>query len=100
MLFIMWPYLRWTRRMMQQSFDLGAATAGHLKKLQEELTPVITDLKKAVADVRGAAEDFQKGTLKRIEDSLEKIAASMTVETLEDPAVAAEVAERRKRRGI
>lgn len=99
-LFIFWPYLKWSRGMMQQSFNLGAESAAHLKQLQTELSPVIAALQKTVADVRTAAADFQEKELKGIAANLEKIAASLTSDSPEDPEIAALVESRRRRRGI
>ena len=45
---IFWPYLRWTRAMMQRSFELGLETAEILEKIEQRVGPLVRELESLV----------------------------------------------------
>lgn len=45
-MFIFWPYLRWSKKMMLDSFTLGQETAKEIHRLQEETKPLIEDARR------------------------------------------------------
>ena len=77
---IFWPYLRWSKKMMVMSYELGDKTANHLDKLQGELTPVIDDLKVAVKDVRQIVSDLREKELEKIVTIIDKISKNGGIE--------------------
>lgn len=77
---IFWPYLRWSKRMMIRSYELGEKTAAHLDQLQKDLEPVIRDLKDAVADAKGIASDLKTNELDKISKVLDKISENGKLE--------------------
>jgi hypothetical protein len=74
---IFWPYLRWSKRVMRQSLELGQQTAGILQQVQRELDPVIKDVKAVAADVRAMVAEFRKANdLEKISKALDKLATN------------------------
>ena len=74
--FVFYPYLKWTKRMMQASFDLGVKTTGHLDKLQADLAPVIGDLRAAVSDAREIVKELREKELEKIVKALDKLSSN------------------------
>lgn len=82
-LFMVWPYMKVTRRAMLRSLELGVQSTDLLKRLHGEIGPVVTDLKSLIddlkrADVGRVADAMAKsGVLDRLAGSTEKLAAKL-----------------------
>jgi hypothetical protein len=72
-LFIFWPYLRWSKAVMRESLEIGKRTAAHLDQLQNELTPVIEDLRTAVADAKDMLHELRGEHFDRMVKAVESI---------------------------
>lgn len=72
--FIFWPYLRWSKRMMVDSYLLGQKTAERLAELQVQTKPLIDDARKLVDDARKYMEG---GDLARVTKALERLSDSL-----------------------
>lgn len=74
---IFWPYLRWSRKVMQQSLELGSQTAETIQKVHKELDPVIANIKAVAVDVQAMVAEFrQSNDLEKISKALDKIATN------------------------
>lgn len=90
-LFVFWPYLRLTKKVMLRSLELSEKTADHFTKLQDELKPIleklgdstddirtiITDGREALHEVNGVIKDVKARDLDKVRDALERVRAEL-----------------------
>lgn len=65
--FIFWPYLRWSKKVMQKSLEIGEKTSEILRDVQEELSGVLSDVSEVTKSIREIIEDD------RIEQALDRL---------------------------
>lgn len=56
---IFWPYLRWSKRMMLQSYELGHRTAEAIGRIQDRIEPIIEKADKVLVDLRALVGDVR-----------------------------------------
>lgn len=71
---IFWPYIKWTRKVMKKSLDLGNETATLLRDFQHEAAPVLKDGREVVQEVKRLIEKHGlEKTLEAIREIPEKL---------------------------
>ena len=79
--FIVWPYMKVTRRAMLRSLELGVQSTEILRRLSNDIDPMLSDLRAVLDDIKKAdvgrvADAMAKsGVLDRLAGSTEKLAA-------------------------
>lgn len=58
-LFIFWPYLRWTRMMMLRSFELALQTAKLLSAIEEKSGPIVDALEVLINRIKGILDKIE-----------------------------------------
>lgn len=81
-LFIFWPYLRWSRRMMIRSFELASDTSKVLERIKLEVSPLIEDAASAIYEVRRMVHDVNENRkLDRAIEGIGRIAFYLQLKT-------------------
>lgn len=76
--FIFWPYLRLTRRVMVESLRLAEASNRLLAGIESDILSTLTETRAAVAEVRKAVADVKADPdLKRAIAALEAVPAKL-----------------------
>lgn len=67
-------------RMSRRALEIGDQTANHIDRLQNELTPVLTDLKSAVANAKVMLEEVRSKDLDKIQRVLSDLTENNRLE--------------------
>lgn len=84
---VFFPYLIWTKKIMSRSLELGEKTASMIGKIQDELAPILDDLRETVHSARQIIPD--KARADRVLAALESV-----------PVKIDELAKKAENRGI
>jgi len=82
LLLVAWPYLRWTRRTMEETLGIGRSSAQILETIKADVVPLIADAKSVVGSIRTLVDDVKNQNPGKILEFLDKLSKDGTVERM------------------